>query len=86
MPHGVLHDLSAILSQPYIALIVLVALAFDFVNGFHDAANSVATVVSTRVLRPFAAVFWAAWWNFVAAWFFGMHVANTVEGIVLKNA
>ena len=78
MPHGVLHDLSAILSQPYIALIVLVALAFDFVNGFHDAANSVATVVSTRVLRPFAAVFWAAWWNFVAAWFFGVHVANTV--------
>ena len=85
MPHGVLHDLSAILSQPYIALIVLVALAFDFVNGFHDAANSVATVVSTRVLRPFAAVFWAAWWNFVAAWFFGVHVANTVAKWVDKT-
>ncbi|HYT82613.1 MAG TPA: inorganic phosphate transporter, partial [Gemmatimonadales bacterium] len=47
--------------------IVLVALAFDFINGFHDAANSIATVVSTRVLSPFAAVFWAAFWNFVAA-------------------
>jgi PiT family inorganic phosphate transporter len=75
---GVWKDLLGILSQPYIALIIFVALAFDFVNGFHDAANSIATVVSTRVLRPFAAVLWAAWWNFAAAWFFGVHVANTV--------
>jgi PiT family inorganic phosphate transporter len=78
MPQGVWQDLVSILSQPYIALIVFVALAFDFVNGFHDAANSIATVVSTRVLRPFTAVFWAAWWNFAAAWFFGVSVANTV--------
>ena len=78
MSQGFWHDVAGILSNPYIALIVLVALAFDFVNGFHDAANSVATIVSTRVLTPFAAVFWAAWWNFVAAWFFGVHVANTV--------
>jgi len=78
MEQGVLRDILAILAQPYIALIILVALAFDFVNGFHDAANSIATVVSTRVLRPFTAVFWAAWWNFAAAWFFGVYVANTV--------
>jgi PiT family inorganic phosphate transporter len=78
MPQGVWHDLLNILSQPYIALIVFVALAFDFVNGFHDAANSIATVVSTRVLPPFTAVIWAAWWNFAAAWFFGVSVANTV--------
>ena len=48
----VLRDLSAIASQPYIALIILAALAFDFVNGFHDAANSIATIVGTRVLKP----------------------------------
>ena len=83
--HAFWHDLTAILSQPYIALIVFVALAFDFVNGFHDAANSVATVVSTRVLRPTTAVVWAAWWNFVAAWFFGVHVANTVAKWVDKT-
>jgi len=78
MPQGVWQDLANILSHPYVALIVFVALAFDFVNGFHDAANSIATVVSTRVLRPFTAVVWAAWWNFAAAWFFGVFVANTV--------
>ena len=78
MPQGVWHDLLSILSEPYVAFIVLAALAFDFVNGFHDAANSVATIVSTRVLGPFTAVFWAAWWNFAAAWFFGVHVADTV--------
>ncbi len=58
--------------------IVLVALAFDFINGFHDAANSIATVVSTRVLSPFAAVFWAAFWNFVAAFVFGTAIAKTI--------
>ena len=73
-----LRDLSDILQQPYIALIFFTALAFDFVNGFHDAANSIATVVGTRVLRPLQAVVWAAWWNFAAAWFFGVHVANAV--------
>ena len=78
MSEGFLEDIAAILQHPYIALIFLVALAFDFVNGFHDAANSIATIVGTRVLRPFQAVVWAAWWNFAAAWFFGVHVANTV--------
>src|SRR5437879_10094448 len=56
----------------------LVALAFDFINGFHDATNSIATVVSTRVLTPFAAVFWAAFWNFVAAFVFGTAIAKTI--------
>jgi PiT family inorganic phosphate transporter len=58
--------------------IVLVALTFDFINGFHDAANSIATVVSTRVLSPFAAVGWAAFWNFVAAFVFGTAIAKTI--------
>ena len=75
---GFLNDLVAIATHPYILLIVLVALAFDFVNGFHDAANSIATVVGTRVLSPAYAVLWAAWWNLAAAWFFGVYVANTV--------
>jgi len=78
MPQGIWQDLLSVLGQPFIAFVILVALAFDFVNGFHDAANSIATVVSTRVLPPFTAVLWAAWWNFAAAWFFGVHVADTV--------
>ena len=57
---------------------VLVALAFDFLNGFHDAANSIATVVSTRVLSPKLAVVWAAFFNFVAAFFLGTAVAKTI--------
>ena len=71
-------DLLHIVQNPYIALIFFAALVFDFINGFHDAANSIATIVGTRVLRPFQAVCWAAWWNFAAAWFFGVHVANAV--------
>jgi inorganic phosphate transporter, PiT family len=59
-------------------LIIFVALAFDFINGFHDAANSVATVVATRVLTPFQAVAWAAFFNFVSAFTFGTGVADTV--------
>jgi PiT family inorganic phosphate transporter len=63
--------------------IVLVALVFDFINGFHDAANSIATVVSTRVLTPLQAVVWAAFFNFVAAFGFGVNVAKTVgKGVV----
>ncbi len=58
--------------------LVLVALAFDFINGFHDAANSIATVVSTRVLSPGKAVIWAAFFNFVAAFGFGTAVARTI--------
>jgi PiT family inorganic phosphate transporter len=66
-----------------LGLLILVALAFDFMNGFHDAANSIATVVSTRVLTPRAAVAWAAFFNFVAAFGFGVAVATTVgRGIV----
>jgi PiT family inorganic phosphate transporter len=71
-------DLLHIIQNPYIALIFFTALAFDFINGFHDAANSIATVVGTRVLRPFQAVLWAAWWNLAAAWIGGVHVANAV--------
>ncbi|HYX23217.1 MAG TPA: inorganic phosphate transporter [Thermoanaerobaculia bacterium] len=62
----------------FLVLIVLVALAFDFLNGFHDAANSIATVVSTRVLSPQKAVVWAAFFNFVAAFVLGTHVAKTI--------
>src|SRR2546425_8519510 len=66
-----------------IVLLILVALAFDFMNGFHDAANSIATVVSTRVLTPRMAVAWAAFFNFVAAFGFGVSVATTVgKGVV----
>src|SRR5688500_7562528 len=61
-----------------ISVVVVVALIFDFINGFHDAANSIATVVSTRVLSPGKAVVWAAFFNFVAAFFFGTAVAKTV--------
>jgi len=61
-----------------VGVIVVVALAFDFINGFHDAANSIATVVSTRVLTPFWAVVWAAFFNFSAAFLFGTAVAKTV--------
>jgi PiT family inorganic phosphate transporter len=63
--------------------LILVALAFDFLNGMNDAANSIATIVSTRVLRPHYAVAWAAFFNFVAFLFFGLHVAETIgKGIV----
>jgi PiT family inorganic phosphate transporter len=63
---------------------VLVALAFDFLNGFHDAANSIATVVSTRVLSPKLAVLWAAFFNFVAAFFLGTAVAKTIGGGMIR--
>ncbi len=63
---------------PLLAFIILVALTFDFLNGFHDAANSIATVVSTRVLSPQKAVAWAAFFNFVAAFVLGTHVAKTI--------
>src|SRR5688572_32445754 len=60
-----------------------VALVFDFLNGLHDAANSIATIVSTRVLPPRAAVLWAAFFNFIAFLFFGLHVAETIgTGII----
>ncbi len=66
-----------------VVFIVFIALVFDFINGFHDAANSIATVVSTRVLTPLQAVVWAAFFNFVAAFGFGVSVAKTVgKGVV----
>jgi len=66
-----------------IAAIIAMALVFDFVNGFHDAANSIATVVSTRVLSPQKAVIWAAFFNFFAFLAFGLHVATTIGKGVL---
>jgi len=72
---------------PLILLAFVIALGFDFVNGFHDAANSIATVVSTRVLTPRQAVAWAAFFNFVAAFTFGVQVAMTVgKGVVHTDA
>lgn len=66
-----------------LAPLILFALLFDFLNGFHDSANSIATVVSTRVLSPRYAVIWAAFFNFIAFLFFGLHVANTIgKGII----
>jgi len=66
-----------------VVIVILVALIFDYINGFHDAANSVATIVATRVLSPFQAVLWAAFWNFVAAVGAGTAVAKTVgAGVV----
>src|SRR6266480_2318246 len=71
------------LALPGLIGLIVVALAFDFLNGLHDAANSIATIVSTRVLRPRYAVAWAAFFNFIAFLFFGLHVAQTVGvGIV----
>ncbi|MBA3895542.1 MAG: inorganic phosphate transporter [Sphingomonadaceae bacterium] len=71
------------LSLPLLIALIGVALAFDFLNGLHDAANAIATVVSTRVLRPHQAVAMAAFFNFIAFLFFGLHVAETVgKGIV----
>lgn len=61
-----------------IIITILLALLFDFLNGFHDAANSIATIVSTHVLKPHWAVIWAAFFNFIAFLFFGLHVANTI--------
>jgi PiT family inorganic phosphate transporter len=69
-----------------LAGIVFIALAFDFLNGFHDAANSIATVVSTRVLKPHWAVVWAAFFNFIAFLFFGLSVATTIgKGVVATS-
>jgi PiT family inorganic phosphate transporter len=71
----------------FAVLIVVVALSFDFLNGFHDAANSIATVVSTRVLSPRVAVIWAAFFNFVAAFTFGTAVAKTMgQGMIRLEA
>src|SRR4249920_2798320 len=65
-------------------LLILLALAFDFLNGLHDAANSVATVVSTRVLSPRSAIVWAAFFNFVAFLVFPLKVAGTIQKDVIN--
>jgi inorganic phosphate transporter, PiT family len=78
--------MDATLALPVLAGLVAVALLFDFLNGLHDAANSIATIVSTRVLRPRYAVAWAAFFNFIAFLFFGLHVAQTIgTGIVAAD-
>lgn len=75
--------MDATISLQILIVLIAIALFFDFLNGLHDAANSIATIVSTRVLRPKYAVMWAAFFNFIAFLFFGLHVANTVgTGIV----
>src|ERR1044072_3340366 len=74
------------LSLPILIGLIMTALVFDFLNGLHDAANSIATIVSTRVLRPRYAVAWAAFFNFIAFLFFGLHVAQTVgTGIIAAD-
>jgi PiT family inorganic phosphate transporter len=71
------------LSMHLLVGLIAIALAFDFLNGLHDAANSIATIVSTRVLSPVFAVFWAAFFNFIAFLVFGLHVADTMgKGII----
>ena len=71
------------MSFEILVVLVVVALAFDFMNGFHDAANSIATIVSTGAMRPQYAIVWAAFFNFIAFLFFGLHVAGTVgKGII----
>jgi inorganic phosphate transporter, PiT family len=78
--------MDATLSSLALFALISVALIFDLLNGLHDAANSIATVVSTRVLRPQYAVMWAAFFNFIAFLFFGLHVAQTVgTGIVAAD-
>src|SRR5215203_2408687 len=74
------------ISLPLLVGLIALALLFDFINGLHDAANSIATIVSTRVLRPEVAVAWAAFFNFIAFLFFGLHVARTLgSGIVMAS-
>lgn len=70
------------IKMEFLIIIIVVALIFDFINGFHDAANSIATIVSTKVLTPLQAVVWAAMFNFIAFWIFELKVADTVAKIV----
>jgi PiT family inorganic phosphate transporter len=77
---------ATLIAFPLLIALIGIALIFDFLNGLHDAANSIATIVSTRVLKPQAAVAWAAFFNFIAFLFFGLHVAETLGvGIVSAN-
>ena len=77
---------SFLVGTPLLVGLIAVALLFDFLNGLHDSANSIATVVATRVLRPVTAVFWAAFFNFIAFALFGLHVASTISnGVIHAN-
>src|SRR3954468_10794733 len=79
--------MEATFGLPVLVSLVAIAVLFDFLNGLHDAANSIATVVSTRVLRPLQAVVWAAFFNFIALGIFGLHVAQTLgTGIIDPGA
>ena len=69
----------------YVAAIVLIAFVFDFINGFHDSANSIATIVGTRVLSPLAAVVWAAFFNFTAAFTAGQLVAKAIQTGIIRT-
>ena len=73
-------------SMAFVIFLVAVALVFDFINGFHDSSNSISTIVSTRVLSPKYAVLWAAFFNFIAAFFIGTQVAHTIgQGIIHRD-
>jgi inorganic phosphate transporter, PiT family len=73
-------------SMAFVIFLVIIALVFDFINGFHDSSNSISTIVSTRVLSPKYAVFWAAFFNFIAAFFIGTQVAHTIgQGIIHRD-
>jgi inorganic phosphate transporter, PiT family len=74
---------SALLGTPFLVGLIAVALVFDFLNGLHDSANSIATIVATRVMRSSTAVFWAAFFNFIAFTVFGLHVAKTISSGVI---
>ena len=68
-----------------LVIVVAIALIFDFVNGFHDAANSIATIVATRVLKPWQAVIWAAFFNFISFLILPLTVANTIAKIISSD-
>ena len=79
--------MDATLGLPLLIGVIAIALLFDFLNGLHDAANAIATIVSTRVLRPHYAVVWAAFFNFIAFLFFGLRVAQTLgTGIIAQRS
>ena len=73
-------------STVFILFVIFLAFAFDFTNGFHDAGNSIATIVATEVLTPLQAVMWAAFFNFIAFMFFKLAVANTIGTGLIQPA
>ena len=84
--HGLSRRLAGDQCPALVTVVIVFSLAFDFTNGIHDAANSIATIVSTRVLTPLQAVVWAAFFNFLAAYLFNVNVARTIgTGVVHEN-